>query len=290
MSIALVNAPESPCPWTHGAACREFLEGWVDHGFRVGEAATLQECQGYTWLLLSNHNMNWSFLTALANQNPNTIFLLWCYHNHIDRIPFKRWILTGEQYVDPPTLPGHIQAHANALAIPNYHPLWLRANEAPTDIGCRLRPDRYTHLGYFAGSGYKRDWIQGLPNIIYHDVHTAGLLTTAQRREIALQSLFAFGFHSPENVANNHVTQRVFEGLAWGAIVLSDNPAAAKLTGGIVEYVGSREQLVERMAYYVNTPEAVLEKRRKGYEWTRTFGTNRAAAAAFLAKAKELGF
>ncbi len=287
-SIALVNTPECPCPWTHGAACREFLQGWEDHGFTVHEATSPQECNNHTWLLLSNHKVDWTFLDALATTNPNTIFILWCYHAHLDRIPFKKWILTGEQYVDPPTLKGHQDAHAKALAIPNYHPLWLRANEAPDRVGTYERPQQPTYLAYFAGSGYKRDWVHGIPNVLYHDVGSQGLLTDTQRRILALQSLFALGFHSPENVANHHVTQRVFEGLAYGCIVLSDNPAAAKLTGGIVEYVGSREALLERIGHFLANPAAMAAKRTQGYEWVREHGTNRAAVKAFLKKAREL--
>jgi hypothetical protein len=239
-------------------------------------------------LLLSNHRIDWAFLDALASQNPNTIFILWCYHPYLDRIPFRKWILTGEQYVDPPTLPGNIAAHQNALQISNYHPLWLRANEYPAKVGTYARPENPRYMGYFAGSGYKRDWVQGLPDIVYHDVCASGLLSCDQRRDLALQSLFAFGFHSPENVANNHVTQRVFEGMAYGCVVLSDNPAAAKLTGGIVEYVGSREELIDCMAQFVWNPAAVETKRQAGYEWVRKWGTNRAAAKAFQDKANEL--
>ena len=285
-SIALVNCPESPCPWTHGAACREFLEGW--EGYEVSEAKTLAECAGKDWLLLSNHRIDWQFLDTLAAQNPNTIFILWFYHSVLDRIPFRKWILTGEQYVNPPTLPEHSSLHAKALQIPNYWPLWLRANEDPARIGTYERPVKPRYMGYFAGSGYKRDWVHGLPDIVYHDVGASGLLTAEQRRHLALQSLFAFGFHSPGNIANNHVTQRVFEGMAYGCVVLSDNPAAVKLTGGIVEYVGSREELIDRMAYFVWNPAAVSEKREAGYEWVRKHGTNRAAAKAFQEKAKEL--
>lgn len=285
-SIALVNTSECPCPGTHGAACREFLAGW--DGFAISEARILEECVGKDWLLLSNHRIDWPFLDALATQNPNTIFVLWCYHDVIDRIPFKRWILCGEQYVDPPRLAGHASAYAKMVAIPNYHPLLLRANEAPDCVGTYERPEKPRYLGYFAGSGYKRDWVQGLPDVFYHDVGSGGLLSYQQRREVALQSLFAFGFHSPENVANNHVTQRVFEGLAYGCVVLSDNPAAAKLTGGIVEYVGNREELVERMATFIWNSEAVAAKRLAGYEWVKKWGTNRAAAAAFQTLAANL--
>ncbi len=289
-SIALVDTPQCPCPWTHGVACREFLDGWRDHGFQVGEALSLQECAPYDWLLLSNHNVDWRFLDALAAQNPNTIFILWSYHNHVDRIPFKKWILTGEQYVEPPTLPGHIATHAIALQLPqqNYHPLWLRANEAPHQIGLYTRPHPPQYLGYFAGSGYKRDWLTGLPQVFYHDVHTAGLLSATQRRDVALQSIFAFGFHSNENVANNHVTQRVFEGLAYGCVVLSDNPAAAKLTGGIVEYVENATALQERIKHFLAEPQRITEKQQAGYAWAKQFGTNRAAAEQFLHKAAEL--
>lgn len=285
-SIALVNTAECPCPWTHGAACREFLEGW--DGYELSEAKTLSECANKDWLLLSNHKLDWDFLDALAIQNPDTIFLLWCYHDHLSRIPFKRWILTGEQYVDPPTLSGHVAAHAKALQILNYHPLWLRANEDPIHVGNYTRPMKSRHLAYFAGSGYKRDWIREIPDILYHDVHASGLLTSEERKELALNSMFALGFHSPENIANNHVTQRVFEGMAYGCIVLSDNPAAVKLTGGIVEYVGSRGELIEKMAYFAWNPEKMAAKRKAGYEWVRDWGTNRAAAKAFQEKAREV--
>jgi hypothetical protein len=285
-SIALVNTIECPCPWTHGAACREFLEGW--DGFTVSEALTLTECAGKNWLLLSNHRIDWVFLDTLAAQNPNTIFILWSYHDHIHRIPFKFWVLTGEQYVNPPTLPGHAMAYAKMQSIPNYHPLLLRANEEPNRVGTYERSANPRYLGYFAGSGYNRNWINGLPDVFYHDVGTHGLLNCQQRREIALQSLFAFGFHSPENIANHHVTQRVFEGLAYGCIVLSNNPAAAKLTDGIVEYVGSREELVERIVTFIWNPDAVHEKRQAGYKWAKQYGTNRVAAEAFQKLASEL--
>ena len=150
------------------------------------------------------------------------------------------------------------------------------------------RTETPRYIGYFAGSAYKREWIQGLPDVFYHDVGSGGLLTYEERRDIALQSLFAFGFHSPENIANNHVTQRVFEGLAYGCVVLSDNPAAAKLTDGIVEYVGNREALVECMNRFIWDPAAVAAKRQAGYAWVKQWGTNRAAAAAFQVLATNL--
>ncbi len=281
-TIALVNTPESPCPGTHGAACREFLEGWESFGFSVGEATTLQECQGYSWLLLSNHGMDWDFLHRLAEQNPETIFICWCWHDFITRVPFKRWILTGEQYVDPPTLAGHVAAHAKALAIPNYQPLLLRVPEDPTRIGTFPRSIQHKYLAFFAGSGYRRDWVRDIPDIVYHDVYASGLMSAEERRSYHLQSLFALGFHSPENVANHHVTQRVFEGMAYGCIVLSDNPAAAKLTDGIVEYVGSRRDMMERMAYFLWNHDLAEAKRKEGYKWVKKFGTNRYAAQCFL--------
>ena len=132
-SIALVNTPECPCPGTHGAACREFLAGW--DGYEVSEATRQEECDGKDWLLLSNHRVDWNFLDGLATRNPNTIFILWYYHAVLDRIPFRKYILTGEQFVDPPTLPIHVEAYAKMSAKPNYLPLLLRANEPPELVG-----------------------------------------------------------------------------------------------------------------------------------------------------------
>jgi hypothetical protein len=282
-TVVLVNTPESPCPGTHHAATWECIQGFRPLGYDVKEANSLLDCANADVLFLSNHRIDLAFLHSLHALNPLGLYILWSFQDYADRIPFTRYILVGEHYVDPPTLPGHCAAYAILRKTGRYMPLYLRANEDPALIGTIPRDmGPYTYMGCFMGSGYKQDWVRDLPDVYYHNVAHKGLLTFEERRAIYCKSLFAFGFHSPENVANNHVTQRVFEGLTYGCIVLSDNPAAAKLTGGIVEYVANRAALIDRMAYYVWNPETVQKKREAGYEWAKQYGTNRWVAQELL--------
>lgn len=44
----------------------------------------------------------------------------------------------------------------------------------------------------------------------------------------------------------NHVTQRIFEGMAYGCVVISTSPAARDMTNGIVEYVATKEEFMEK--------------------------------------------
>jgi glycosyltransferase involved in cell wall biosynthesis len=239
---------------------------------------------GRTILLLSNHRVDLDYLGRLAAATPETVFILWSFFDVLDRIPFKRWILTSEQYIRPPTMEGHLANYQKALALGpgRYIPLGLRVPESPTSIGSWPRADPPTLTACFMGSPYKAQWTARIPNILYHNIQRDGLLTAAARRANYLRSMFALGFHSDENVRNNHVTQRVFEGMAYGCVVLSDNPAAALLTDGIVEYVGSAAEVEERIAYFLWNPDLVAAKQAAGYEWCRKYGTNRWAARQFL--------
>ena len=284
-SIALVNTSESPCPGTHNAACMEFLEGWRDFGYVVSEAKTLDDCVGKNVLLLSNHAINWDYLQQMNQLNPDAVYILWFYFDHIHKIPFRKYILTGEHYVHPPTLPAHKYWYDIAMSVKNYVPFMLRANISSAHIGnVEHTPVRN---GCFMGSGYKHDWVAGLSNVLYHDV-SAGLLSYPEREAIYRTSRVAFGFHSDSNIVNNHVTQRVFEGMAAGCVVISDNPATVDLTGGIVIYARTKEDFLNAYNNVLNDPELCERKRDAGFAWARAHGTNRYAAQQFLTKINEL--
>jgi len=263
----------------------EFLDGWRDFGYAVSEARSLDECVGKTVLLLSSHAIDWDYLRRMNDVNPDAVYILWFYFDHIDKIPFRKYILTGEHYIHPPTLTAHKHWYDIACSVKNYVPFMLRANDAPASIGYHEK--QIVRDGCFMGSGYKRDWVYGLPNVLYHDVCN-GLLSYNERRAIHLTSKIALGFHSNENIANSHVTQRVFEGLAAGCVVISDNPAAADLTGGIVVYAKTKEAFLELYDFYLRNADARIQKIHDGYTWVRAYGTNRYAAQQFMDKIAEL--
>jgi hypothetical protein len=265
----------------------EFLNGFTDFGYTVSCATTLDACKDKDILLLSDHNIDFDFLHRLNALNPNAVYLLWFYHNLIDRIPFKKFIITGEYYHYTPRVEYQRSLDAINKRINNSVPLMLRADEAPEKIGTYTRNPVLN--GCFMGTSYKPDWVEGLPNILFHTI-TNGFLSYDERRNNHLKSKIAFGFTSDQNVLSYHPTQRIFEGLAYGCVVISDNEAARDLTGGIVEYAASKEEFLQKYNYYLSHPEECKVKELAGYEWAKKYGTNRYSAKLFLNKIKELGY
>lgn len=285
--IALVNTNECPCPGTHYAACMEFINGFKDFGYDTSCITNINDCKDKDILLLSSHKIDINYLNIINNINPNATYILWSYYNVLNQIPFKKWILTGEYYHKTPRLNSHTGADNINKSINNYVPLMLRADESPEMVGTYEHKNELN--GCFMGSPYKSDWVSGLSNILYHDIRY-GLLNYNERRNIHLKSKIAFGFSSNENVLNYHPTQRIFEGLTYGCVVISDNEAARDLTNGIVEYAKDKEEFLKLYNYYLNHPEECHKKQQDGYEWAKKYGTNRYSASLFLDKMKELNF
>ena len=287
-NIGLLNTPECPCLGTHRPACLEFIEGFTSFGYNMHEIHNTLDISGIDILLLSSHVINIEYLKILNSISPSTVYILWFYQDILDAIPFNKFILTSEYYYKPPILPYHKHAYSIFTSVNNYVPLLLRANEEPSKIG--LYQKTYELDGCFMGTTYKSGWVSSLPNILYHSISSMGLLDYNQRRINHLKSRIGFGFHDDNNIKNNHVTQRVFEALSYGCVVLSDNPAAEEMTDGIVVYVSSKEDFLTKYNYFISHPDECKKKELQGYEWAKQYGTNRYAASLFVEKIKELGF
>jgi hypothetical protein len=280
MRAVLLNTPECPCPGTHYAACTEFLEGFCEYGYTVGVATAHNELSGASYIVLSSHKVDIPYLHTVNNANPDATYILWFYFDYIDVLPFKKFILTSEHWYRAPKIPLHLRFYNMLPTLSNYVPFLLRANESPENIGTYARnPIRN---GCFMGTSYKYDWVRDLPDTLYHNIGTSGLLPYNARRDIYLSSKIAFGFHNDGNILNSHVTQRVFEALCYGCVVLSDNPVAEEMTDGIVVYVSDISDFLTKYNFYLNNPELCERKRIQGYEWAKKYGTNRYAVKLFL--------
>jgi len=280
MKVILVNTPECPCLYTHYHACMEFIAGF--EADQMSSANTLEECAEADILVLSSHKIDLEFLNRLNTVNPDGVYILWYYHSVLQNIPFRKFILTSEYYHKEPRRQENKPLHAINMSIPNYVPLMLRANESPDMIGKYNKT--YELDGCFMGTPYKQGWVARLPNIVYHDIQRSGCLPYNARRDIYLKSKIAFGFSDDGNILNYHPTQRIFEGMAYGCVVLSDNEAAEDLTGGIVVYTPTYQDFIDKYNYYLSHPEECRIKEKQGYEWVKQFGTNRYAAKLFLDK------
>ena len=268
----------------------EFAGGFVDDGCDIHIVRNFNDLQDGGIILLDDaagkYIENQQLYEDIATKCPNSIFICWYWMNCEYKPPFKNIIFTGEYYLNNNCTD---EKKRNYFSLPNYVPLRLRANDPPRLIGSY--PRNVVRDYCFMGGGYKRNWVPdnstGLTGI-YHQVFTNEYLSYNKRREIYLSSMFAFGFQSDENIINGHLSQRIFEGLAYGCIVLCENPLASTFTDGAVIYVSSKEHLLQTMLYYKKNPELVRKKQEQGYEWVRKYGTNRYSATFFLEKIKEL--
>lgn len=225
-----------------------------------------------------NYKQKQSVYEQLAIRCPTTVFICWYWTDTSFR-PFTYMIHTGEYYLYLESKKSEINAY-EYMNQPSFIPLRLRANDDPCQIGKYARTH---HRDYcFMGGGYKMDWVPPMFTGLYHRVVYDNYLSYNERKQVYLSSMFALAFQSDENIRTGHLSQRVFEGLAYGCIVLCENPLATAVTNGAVIYIASKEDLVAKMHFYKNNPDLVLEQQRKGYEWIKQYGTNRYSASFFL--------
>jgi len=286
--IQLLQCPElGPLP-VMNCVFQELTAAFVDYQctIKIVKALTDVEDGGIIFLddAAGNYRANRIVYHMLGHKCPNSIFICWYWRDLTFR-PFQRMIYTGEHYF-------YLHSKANDISDYDYMthndfvPLLLRANDPPSLIGSYTRNVVRDYC--FMGGGYKMDWVPTTFTGLYHRVIYDNYLSYDERREIYLSSMFALGFQSDENIRTGHLSQRVFEGLAYGCIVFCENPLASAVTNGIIVHITSKEDLVIKMQFYKDHPDKREEKQRLGYEWTKQYGTNRTSIALFLNKIKQL--
>ena len=191
--------------------------------------------------------------------------------------------MTGEHYRGKPIEPGYSIPYFFQKYVNNYVPLTFAASILPEQVGTLERTDRLDAC--FIGTTYKPEWVRGLKNVVYT---TGNVLPEQERINLFLSSKIALGFHADVNIRNNLITERVFEGLAYGCVVISDNPCCKELTGGIVQTVTSYDEFVKVYNELINDTEKMKDLQRRGYEWARENGLYVHTVQNFLNKINQL--
>lgn len=262
----------------------ECTEAFKDAGCRVRRVCQWEEVEDGGLLFLDDAGGRYAqpemrpHHARLAELCPNSIVIAWYWSDPGYR-PFPRMLVTGEHYVYRERTSPSVREY---MLRPDFVPLLLRANDPPEKIGHYPRHPQRDYC--FMGGGYKQDWLPPSTSPysftgLYHQVIYQNYLSYAERREIYLSSRFALAFQSDENIRTGHLSQRIFEGLAYGCIVFCENPLAEQYTRGAVITVTSREDLWEKMKEWSTaSPERVQAQQERGYDWIRRFGTNRTSA------------
>ena len=308
--IIIVNTPEIPVFGTHLFHVKKLCEGFRWNDIDVIEVNSIHDLSTINlnekdFIYISNHVINGtddpmfyrlsplveSLLGYLAQKKCIPIFWFWhsIIGNEVMNSLGGRYILTGEDFRSKPKTPSHIKTWDIQKTINNYVPSTFSAAIHPDKIGTFSRTE--TSLSNFVGCSYKLEWLHSLMNRT-NEKHliqiTPPHISERERVDTFLDSVTSMGFHSQTNIDNGVVVERVFEGLAYGNVVVSDNPCSKEMTDGIIEYVDSFETLVDLLHKAWYDVDYRTEKQRLGMLWCKEHGTYKPVAHRFIVKANQL--
>ena len=105
---------------------------------------------------------------------------------------------------------------------------------------------------------------------------------------IFCDSVTCLGFHNDFNIQNSVITERVFEGLSLGNVVVSDNPACVEATDGLVQFVSTFDELLFEVDHWWNDVEKRKERQQLGMKWASNHGTYKHVANRFIETSEKL--
>lgn len=301
--IYMVNTSDYPTVGTHLYMSWKFVNGFSICGletFVLNSFDDVEDSEDQLFLFCDNfydgRKANWlDDFDSLAEKFQKTTWIFWSFHNVIGRhykdrkFPFKNYVLTSEYYRKPnfEWAGEHFEPYINH---PNYISLPFAASVHPSDLDSILknRTDRYD-CG-FSGCRYKEEWSKKLSEKYNCFIHYwPPFIEENERIEKAfLGSKICLAFNSDTNISNGLPTERGFEGIAYGCVVLTDCEMAEVATDGVAVFVKDYADLESKVEYYLTDEKAFAQKQKDGYEFAKSKGTYYHVANDFLSKIKKL--
>jgi hypothetical protein len=316
--IILLNCDEIGVSLVLWYAFREFADAFVRDGHLVRTVTTLSDLSTIrkdppALIFMGNAVPVFSMANVchrLATHAPEATFVGCYWQDHCAAIESAglKFLHIHENMLHPqPPLAPQMTRMLTLVPPDARCPFLLRANDAVDAIGqYDRRPERdYCYMGWRypecddlvpccfdqQESRYSAAIapFRGYTGIYYAVNDHTKYLSYDQRRQLYLTSHFALGFQGFENIENGHVSQRIYEGLAYGCVVLTNSWAAHEQTNRIAEFVSCRADVERKMRYFLDHPDLMAHKQQAGYAFVRQQGTNDYARMQILrAEAKVL--
>ena len=275
---------------------RDLSGGFKRLGFNINYNANVYNITNNSIILFDN-NVNDNSIQYLSNNITNSLFIGWCCHTsnikqkfiNLNMLFITAHTTKPRVYVKPNSNKKELDFDQyNIVKDKQYVPLFHRVNESPNLIGSYNRNVKYDwcHIGKIYNNNL-------LPKNKFTnnkvEAETIGkYINSDERRDIYLSSLIHIATQGDQNILDGHVSQRVYEGLAYGCIVLSNSHVALTETNNIVEYVNSIQDVENKIEYYKKNPEKVKEKQKLAYEFIKKYGTNKFSIDKINEKSKQL--
>ena len=326
LTFYILNHPFLPTPYNFRFTVEKFADGFAQQGWDVRVVRRIGQIHEPGMVMLADHDCfhGWadgpleplfgripairpgSRLTARPGaysqrlalrslsrhlrDRPDITVIAWLWHRQkalFDELGI-RVIFTGECCWGEPESEGRRgwrefnRQHRNAL------PLEFGAPVDPEKVGEGC-DNEAIDCSYVGSSGYEPDWQAyfraGPSNRI---VGTPPYIDEAERVDILRNSKIVLGLHQPANIADCLPIERVYDALAFGAVLVTDNPSAVGATEGIAQYAGSLDEAKRLTDHYLHNEDERQELRSKGFDFARRRGTYSHRAADFIAMREEL--
>ena len=326
MVFYILDHPLLPTPYNHRFFVEKFGQGFVFHGWNVQVVRRLADIREPGLVMISNHDCfhGWEAgrlqplfgrvpiirpstkLTARPGRKgkqialrrlvrnlrdrPETILVAWRGHEVkiLRDDPGIEVIFTGECCWGEPNQAARrdwrefSKRHRNAI------PLEFAAPADPGRIGegCRNESIDCSYVGALTyGPDWQAHFRADARNRI---IGTPPYIDEAERLDILRNSKIVLGLHDPSNVADRLPIERVYDALAYGAVLVTDNPSAVDATEGIARYAGSLDEAKRLTDHYLRNEDERQELRSRGFDFARRRGTYAHRAEDFIALRDEL--
>ena len=279
--ILILDCDEVRCPQVLIFVFVELCQAFKDRNYTVKIVHDVREITNNSIVFIGDTFRHPNIATLLNKIAPDAIYVGWYWHKQ-NTDALKYFIHTYENMLNPDDRVKFLKQKINNC------PLLLRASEHPDKISTYEKNIIYDYC--YMGANYCQDLV---PSKKYKGVHHAAhqhkdYLPYSKRKEIYLSSNFALGFQVNDNIVNKHVSQRIYEGMAYGCIVLTNSIPACEQTQNIPVYVSSRQDLEDKMEFYMANPVLMKQKQIEGYEYIKQYGTNHYAIDKFIHCIKDI--
>jgi len=277
--IVLLNCPEIGMHLAFLYACVEACHAFSRMGYAVRIARSISELNNNCIVFLGDDFHVSTPADLLAKQAPRAVYIGWCWNNqYVRKLP--HFVHTHQNNLKPRVPTTYLNSGStNIVKVP----FLLRANDDPALIG--TYPKKIVRHYCYMGYRYNPELVPSSKYVgcYYGTKNHTQFLNYETRKRIYLGSMFALGFQSKANASDHHVSQRIYEGLAYGCVVLSNSEAARDQTDGIVEFVSSQREIEDKIDYYLNNPKEYIARQAAGYHFIKTRGgTNHATVGLFI--------
>lgn len=288
--VILVNTPNLPCPGSHYLHTIKFLNSFKHFGFEFIEINRIDQINNHpdsndNIIYVSDQgwreahfNRNWSGELDVLSKYTESNFIFWFWHEKYDILKNKinKFVLTGEhmRLRPDPSSTLHIGFYDFQLTIDNYIPLTFASNIHPDEIKVKTDFNNYIYDCNYVGYGYNKDWSSHIQSQVKSYIkYTPPHIPEQQRVDSFLNSLTTLGWQSRYNKLNNCITERIFEGMSYGCLVIHDSKYIEMETNGATVFANSPKEVVDLIRYYKSNIGELTEKVNQGYDYIRKCGT-----------------